>query len=290
MLAVIVNPMSGGGLGGRALQGVRTELQRRGLPFRVYETRGAGDAVRMAAGAFDEGAEGIVCIGGDGTIFEIVNGLAGRKTTLYFVPCGTGNDFVRMLALPKDPLEAFRVQLDGAPHDIDVGTVSGRYFLNVSGCGFDVDVLKEAGRFKRLGRGLLPYLFGLFAALRRFHPFDVEITCNGETYKGRSTIISVGNGAYFGGGMKPTPNARISDGLFELVRIDPVNRRKVIVLLSKFISGKHLSLPIAHATRCSEVVIRSKGMTVNLDGELIGMDCAEYKILPGALTVRAAEK
>ena len=290
MLLIIANPVSGSGAGASFLPAVEALLRERGVEFRSEKTARAGHATELADLAVREGFDGIVCLGGDGTIFEIVNGLRGRFMTLYFAPCGTGNDFVRMLDLPKDPLEALRVQLDGKPRAIDVGQVNDCYFLNVSGGGFDVEVLRQAGRFKKLGKGLLPYFLGILAALRLFRPLDIELTINGKTEKRAVTIISVGNGRYFGGGMKAVPHAEIGDGLFDVIVVDKVNRLAILRLLSKFISGRHTELPIAHEARCTALTIRCPGMTVNMDGELKQMDKAEYRILPGAAQVMASRK
>lgn len=285
MLTVIVNEQSGNGAGGKALAGIRAILEERKIPHRICATSGPGAATAIADEAVGRGENEIVCIGGDGTIFEVVNGIAGRFARLYFVPCGTGNDFVRTLKLPKDPLQAFRAQLDGEPRRIDTGRLNGYYFLNVSGSGFDVEVLRQAARFKKLGKGLLPYLLGIFAALRKFRPLPVEMTLDGRTEKREVTIFSVGNGRYFGGGMKAVPHAEIDDGLFDVVVADRLGRPAILKLLSKFIQGEHTALPQVHEWRARELTVRCPGMTVDIDGELIPMDEARYQLLPGALEI-----
>ena len=199
MLLIIANPVSGSGAGAQFLPRIEALLKECGVPFRSETTQRPGHASELADMAVREHMDGVVCLGGDGTVFEIVNGLKGRFMTLYFAPCGTGNDFVRMLNLPKDPVEALRLQLDGKPRPIDVGQVNDWYFLNVSGCGFDVEVLLQAERFKRFGKGILPYLMGIFAALGRFRPLQVEIKGENGTEKKEITIFSVGNGRYIGG-------------------------------------------------------------------------------------------
>lgn len=285
MLLIIANPISGSGAGAAALEKTRSLLDAESVSYRCETTRYPGHATELADMAIREDMDGIVCLGGDGTIFETVNGLAGRPMTLYFVPCGTGNDFTRMLNLPKDPIEALRAQLSGKPHAIDVGRVNDRYFLNVSGCGFDVEVLRQADRFKKLGKGLLPYLCGIIAALHRFRPLDIELTMDGRRESRAVTIISVGNGRYFGGGMMPVPHAKIDDGLFDVIFVDKVNRFTILRLLSKFIKGQHTDMPITHESRCKALTIRCPGMTVNMDGELLRMDEADYELLPGAVRV-----
>ncbi len=281
-----MNKTAGNGAGERVLAQTARLLEHRKIPYEIRATKGPGDAKRLADEALREGADEIVCIGGDGTISETVNGLAGRPALILFVPCGTGNDFVRMLKLPKDPLEALKLQLDGEEKRIDVGRVNDRYFLNISGAGFDTEVLRQAERFKRFGKGLIPYLFGLFAALKSFVPLKIEMRANGRTVRRTVTIFSVGNGRYLGGGMKAVPNARINDGLFDVILADRVGKLGILKFLSKYISGKHTSLPIIHEFRCRELTVHCPGMTVDIDGELAAMDTVHYEVLPGVLICR----
>ena len=285
-MRIIANETSGNGAGAAALAEVISILETRKIPFEVCTTIRPGYAADLAGEAIRNGEREIVGVGGDGTFSEIVDGLAGRSAVLYFVPCGTGNDFVKMLHLPKNPAEAFLAQLDGKPRLIDVGRVNDRCFLNVSGSGFDVEVLRQAARFKKFGSGLLPYLLGIFAALRQFRPLTVEMTAEGKTVRKQVTIFSVGNGSYIGGGMKAVPHAVIDDGLFDVVVADQMSKWAVPRLLGKFVAGKHTDLPLVHEWRCTELTVRCPGMTLDVDGELIPMDEAHYEILPGALEIR----
>ena len=286
MLYIIANETSGSGAGTAALKRVCALLQEKGIPYRAERTESPGHATRLADAAVSAGEKEIVCLGGDGTISEVIRGLAGRFVTLYFVPCGTGNDFVKVLNLPKDPIEALDAQLSCAPRKIDVGRLNETYFINVSGSGFDVEVLRQAARFKRLGKGLLPYLLGIFAALKSFRPLPVEITLDGKTEKTEVTIFSVGNGCYIGGGMKAVPHAVPDDGLFDVVIADRFSRPAILRMLTKFIPGKHTTLPGIREFRCREITFRCPGMVLDVDGELIPMDEARYELLPEALEIR----
>ena len=286
MYYIIANETAGSGAGAAVFGRVCSMLQEKGLPFRADRTESVGHATRLADAAAVAGETDIICIGGDGTLFEVVNGLAGRFVTLYFVPCGTGNDFVKVLNLPKDPLEALEAQLSGVPRKIDVGRLNQMHFINVSGSGFDVEVLRQAARFKKLGKGILPYLLGIFAALKNFRALPVEITADGKTEKTEVTIFSVGNGCYIGGGMKAVPHASPDDGLFDVVIAQKFSRPAILRMLTKFIPGKHTSLPGIREFRCREITFRCPGMVLDVDGELIPVDEAHYELLPGALGVR----
>lgn len=284
-LYIIANTIAGRNAGENILQDVKELLESRGIPYQAGVTEGKGHAAVLADRALSEGFSGILCIGGDGTVFEIVNGLAGRPARLYFVPCGTGNDFVRMLGLPGDPVRALEAQLDGKPGLIDVGQAGDYYFLNVSGGGFDTEVLRQAEHFKRFGKGIIPYFMGILAALKSFRSLDAELEIQGRTFRRRLTIFAVGNGRYYGGGMKAVPRAEINDGFFDVILADKVGRLRILRLLGSFISGKHTGLPEVREIRCRELTVRCPGMTVNLDGELVKMDRVHYKLLPGALEV-----
>ncbi len=284
MLQVIANKTAGNGAGASALEKVAGVLNERGLAYEIHLTEGKDHACVLADQALRAGNDEIVCLGGDGTFSEVVKGLDGRFATLFLIPCGTGNDFVRMLKLPSDPAEALSAQLDGTPRKIDLGMVNDTCFLNVSGAGFDVEVLRQAEHFKRFGKGILPYLMGIFASLKKFRPLEAEFVLeDGQRESRKVTIFSVGNGSFIGGGMKAVPNARIDDGLFDVVVADEMSRALIVILLAKFIKGRHIELAAVREWRCRELTVRCPGMVVEIDGELAAMDCAHYRLLPEAL-------
>ena len=288
MLTLVVNPIAGNGLAQRTHERVRALLESRGIEYRSFVTQAPGDAEALCRNLARDGAEAVAVLGGDGTLNEVVNGLALSDVTCLLVPCGTGNDFAKAMRLPKEPLAALEAQLSAAPGRIDLGRMNDRVFANVSGIGFDVEVLRQTVRFKRLGRGILPYLCGVIAALFRFSPLRARVAFDGgpETDM-RLTILSIGNGQYIGGGMKAVPDAVIDDGLLDAIAVEGIDSRlKIATLLPRFISGTHARLPLAHATRCKALTIHCPGMTVNLDGELIPCDVAKFVLLENALRVR----
>lgn len=287
MFVVIMNPTAGGGRSESICQGVCELLQLRAIPHRVEITESEGHATDLARAAALSGCKAIVAVGGDGTLCEIAAGLADRACALYFVPCGTGNDFVRVLNLPVNPIDALIAQLDGEEVHLDMATVNGRGFINVAGSGFDVDVLREVIRFKHVGKGLLPYLLGLISALKKFHSFRAELTLDtGEVLNEAFTIVSIANGRFFGGGMKVAPLAEVTDGLLDVMIIRGLPKFAVPFLLPLFITGLHAKIPaICRVRRCKRVKLTCPGMTFNMDGELYQMDEADIQILPGHLTI-----
>ena len=286
MYTVIVNPISGSGNALRQLPRIESALKERSIDYRVVQTQGHGDGTRLAEKAASEGVEGVIVVGGDGTLFDIVNGLRTSGVPLIFAPCGTGNDFIKSLSLPKDPVEAINVQLDAPLSRIDLCRMNDKYFLNVGGTGFDVEVLRNAEKYKTKYTGLMVYFHGLLDAIKSYQPIHAKVTIDGDAQDRSFAILSVGNGRYFGGGMRAVPDAVVDDGLFDVVIVKPVKKFMILPLIALFIKGKHVQMKLGKLYRCKKITIESPGMTVNMDGELYSYDAADFEILPGAVSVR----
>lgn len=286
MIAVVGNPISGRGNGTALGESVLVELERRGMQARLFMTEQEGDGARQTRMALDAGAEIVVCIGGDGTLSEVVGELAGRDIPLIIVPAGTGNDFARAFGLPKEPMEALRRQLDGRRTRIDLGAVNGRPFLNVSGSGFDVDVLRKAKEYRSVYPGGKAYRKAVGAVLGHHRAFEAELSVDGGPREHvYATIVEIANGRYIGGGMHVAPGARYDDGLFDVIVVGRVWSWAIPLLLPLFIMGVHVRLPIAKVLRARQATLRRAGMVVNIDGRLEAMDEARFEIMPGALLV-----
>ena len=287
MYTLIVNPTSGRGAAMKQLAKIESVLRERSLEYTIERAAKPMDAARIARAAAAGQSQGIIAVGGDGTLFEIINGMIGSDVPLLFVSCGTGNDFVRTLKLPKDPVEALKCQLDAPTGRIDVGKMNDFYFLNVAGTGFDVDVLRNAEKYKAKYTGLRTYLFGLFDAIRDFRPMTALVSFDdGPEEEVSFSILSIGNGRYIGGGMKAVPDAKLDDGLFDVVTVRPVSKPAIALLIALYIAGKHIAIGLGRLRRCRKLSIRHPGMTVNLDGELFSADSARFVLLPNALCVR----
>ena len=286
MYTVIVNPVSGSGNALRRLPQIESLLKERSIEYQVVQTQCHGDGKRLAENAVSEASEGVIVVGGDGTLFDIVNGLRASGIPLIFAPCGTGNDFVKSLPLPKDPIEAISAQLDAPPAKIDLCRMNDKYFLNVGGTGFDVEVLRNAEKYKEKYTGLAVYFHGLLDAIKSYKPIRAKVTIDGDAQDRSFAILSVGNGRYIGGGMRAVPDALVDDGLFDVVIVKPVKKFMILPLIALFIKGSHVRAKLGRLYRCRRITIECPGMTVNMDGELYPYDVADFEILPGAISVR----
>ncbi len=288
MYSIILNPVSGGGKASAKLPELEKLLREKNISYRIDKTECAGDAKRLAAKAVADKLTGVIAIGGDGTFSEVVNGIGESGLEMLFAPCGTGNDFMRMFKLPKDTIAAVKKQLDSPIRMIDIGKCNDRYFLNVTGCGFDVDVLLVADKYKETTSALGAYLRGAYSAIKNYRPMDITLSLDDEKEKKlQATVISVGNGGFIGGGMKAVPGASVDDGMFDVMVAGKVTRLSIYVLLMLFAAGKHpLIKKLVTMSRCRKIRIAGKGLHLEADGEIFACDDVTLSIVPGILRTR----
>jgi len=300
----IVNPQSDGGRTARRWPAVCAALRERIGDFETRRTRERGHASRLAYDAQREGADCLVVAGGDGTIGEVVHGLlaadVAQHCTIGILPLGSGGDFVRTLGV--DTLEAALDALaKGAVRSVDAGRVCfereagdtlERFFANEASCGLSAQVAAEvAGRHRRLG-GSLAFAHGALRAIAAFAPRAVRIEVDGRcVHDGPHTLVACSNGRYFGGGMHVAPEARVDDGLLDVVVGDAMTRTQLLGLLPRIYGGRHIGHPAVATHRGRRVRIEPAeedvSARVELDGEALGRVPAVCEVVPGALRVVA---
>jgi diacylglycerol kinase (ATP) len=300
---VIVNPRSGGGLSQRrwaALLGPLTD----GLgPVDVRFTEAKGDGRRIAREEATAGRVLIVAMGGDGTISEVADGIldAGGTSELGIIPRGTGGDFRRSLELDEDLCQAARRIRETPARLIDAGRVSfvgddgspaERHFVNIVSFGFSSDVARQANASsKRLG-GRVAFLSATVRSLVSYDNVDVVLSMDDQPERRMSVLLAaVGNGRFFGGGMKICPEALLDDGLFDLVTVGDLGRVGVMANIHRIYSGHHLTMKEVQGTRLRRLKVAPADSTTKIplevDGETPGHLPASFELLPGALRVRA---
>ena len=249
-------------------------------------TKAPGHATELAYAAAQSGVETVLAIGGDGTAVEVARGLIGTPAALGVIPAGTGNDFIKTLGLPKDPLAALDFVLAHPARDTDVGDVNGRLFLNEIGTGFDVTVLDFAQKAKRLFRGLLPYLYGVIRTLFHFRGIQLSYAMDGGEMVTKDVfVIAVANGGVIGGGIPIAPEAQADDGLLDVVVVNKIRFRNLPARLIGLMRGKILSFPETQFIRAKKVFFSADKMRVNIDGEVTDEASVEARLLPKALRI-----
>lgn len=302
MYHIIANPSAGRRKAKRSLQTVEKIFAERKIDYRVYETTREKEATELAAritggdvegltsqawkeaAAADGGvirqngeADGeteIVVVGGDGTLHEVLNGLAEpSRCRLGLIPSGTGNDFAEAAGIPLSAEKAALHILEGEAKETDFLNVGGIRCLNVGGLGMDVDVLVRCKRGKFF-KGKIKYLLSLLQSLFSFKGYDIELVVEGKSEKRRALIAVACNGTQIGGGIRICPASVIDDGKIDVMAVDCMGKREIVRAFSYLMKGKVLEYPAADHYLCERVrVVPAAPCTVQLDGELYdGLD------------------
>ena len=293
----IVNPAAGGGRTRKLLGGALERLRAGGLEVKVATSRAPGDATKIAADAYGRGIRNFIAVGGDGTSYEVVNGLypqalKSERPTLGFLPLGTGNSFLRDFS-DRGVDHAIESLLAHKSRPCDVMRLRHRegviYFINLLSMGFSADVATlRARRFSHWGE--LGYITSIFLTLARFNRRPLPVRAEGEgDFDRRSCLfLTFNNSKFTGGTMMIAPNADISDGQIEYVRWGPIGRLGLIRNLPGLYDGTHVEHPLAErkAVRSIEFNLDTPA-EVMVDGEVLTLHCEQLDVLPAALNIVA---
>jgi diacylglycerol kinase (ATP) len=298
----IVNPAAGGGRSRKMLGPALERLQRGGIRVEVAETQAAGDATRIAREAYLRGVRQFIGVGGDGTAYEIVNGLfpeagkaeanAEQRPTLAFLPLGTGNSFLRDFS-GRGVEHAIESLIARRSQGCDVLRLRHRggviHYINLLSVGFPADVATlRARRFS--GSGELGYVISIFLTLARFNrrPFPVRVEGQAGFDRRPCLFLTFNNSKFTGGTMMIAPKADVHSGLIEYVRWGPIGRLGLIRNLPGLYDGTHIEHPLAErkAVRRVEFDLDAP-VDVMVDGEVLTLHCEELDVLPRALDVVA---
>lgn len=260
-------------------------------------TKKSGDAERFARAAVRRGCSLVVSAGGDGTLNEVVNGIAkhAHDISVGIVPFGTGNDFARSLGLPNEFEAAIQIVKKGRRKAVDLVRVKSdriRYFVNVSAGGFSGLVDEKLTPEIKRSWGPLAYLRSAAAALPSLRAYETEVKLSGHKPLVCSSYnIIIGNGRYVAGGIPVAPKARLDDGLLDFILIPELPATEIAILVAQILIGKHLSNKSIVFHRASRVAVNSRpGMWFNVDGELVGNEPAVFEIMPRAIHFMVEKK
>lgn len=286
---LISNRVAGSGSAGAYIDRVKALMENRGVDFEIRETQYPGHATELAKAAVDEGFDVIVAVGGDGTLRETALSVVHTDRVLGLLPCGTGNDYARPLGIPTDAEAALDILLNGETRTVDAGMANNQIFFNIAGFGFDVDVLDYTEEFKpKCRNGETAYRLGCLKAVLGLKLRRSMLTFPDGTIERNVLMAAAGVGTHFGGGMNVLPESDMSDGLLDVCIAHDVKRIGVLKLLPKFIKGKHLGLKCITYRKATEVsVVCDPVSRIEVDGERMDGTPVTFRILPGALKVRA---
>jgi YegS/Rv2252/BmrU family lipid kinase len=285
---LIANPAAGRGRSNAAVLQVVELFKARGASFDLELTTAPEQAAEIARRSLPD-FDVIVALGGDGTVNEIAPAMLGTGTPLGIIPCGSGNDLIKSLGIPKDIEKAVDTVLHGGTRVIDAGRINDRYFVNGVGIGFDAAVNRESYEIDHSKRGLWLYICALARMLGRFDAVPVTITLNGRTMEEKIFLLTIGNGTTVGGGFKLTPHAEVDDGLLDVTIVRPLGVPALLWHLPKvFLGTIDRATRYARLERTARITVASSGqLPVHADGEIFeGQGSTlEIEIIPRALTV-----
>lgn len=261
----LVNPKAGRGLSSASFDQLRKLASRAGAGFVV--SRNAADLGEQARKAAAEGVERLLVAGGDGTMHHALQGLANTSCALGVIPVGTGNDLSGTLKIPPDLDVAVQRALTGAIRSIDLIQVGETYSVSYVGVGFDSETTEFANQVKII-KGPLIYPYSVIHTLATFQPPAMRIVHDEGVFEGRVMFTTLASLPRFGGGMQIAPQAKIDDGILDLVIVKEISRRALLAVFPKVYTGKHVGHPscLFYKTRRAEITI-DRPMTLYGGGE-----------------------
>jgi len=291
----VVNPAAGGGRCGRLVGPALAHLRSGGVAVSALETSAPGQAIEITRDAYARGYRKFIAVGGDGTSYEIVNGLfpcrnPAEPPTLAFLPLGTGNSFLRDFT-DRGVEHAMAALLEQRSQPCDVlrlrHSTGVIHYINLLSMGFAADVATLRSR-RFSGWGELGYQSAIFLTLARFRrrPFPLRVDEQGEIDRRPCLFLTFNNSKFTGGTMMIAPMAEVNDGLIEYVRWGPIGRIGLIRNLPTLYDGTHINHPLAERRTALRIdFVLEAPVDIMVDGEVLTLKCETLDVLPSALNI-----
>ncbi len=289
---IIFNPMAGQAATlQQELEGAAQVWRAAGWSVDMQPTQAAGDGTRLAREAAMAGYDLVAAAGGDGTINEIVNGLAGSETALTPLPIGTVNVWARELGLPMQPRATAEALLRGTIRRVDLGLAGERYFLLMAGVGFDAAVVMAVHAREKRRLGALAYVVRAVALAFAYGGTRAQITIDGDPLFGRVLMLVIGNTRLYGGVISITSEAIIDDGLLDVCLLRGRNWLRSLGQISSVLRRRQRADPQVEYRLAREVTISARRpLPIQVDGDYIGTTPMTFTIAPRALRVLLPER
>lgn len=287
----IINPVAGKGHAVKYTEQIQGLFKDTKEEYEIIVTKGPGDATKVVQAKTEKEPFIVYSIGGDGTLNEVLNGIANTKSVLAVIPSGSGNDFARTIYDNKEfNLKTFESIIKGKDIDIDLGLINDRYFLNISSIGVDAAIAEGAIVFKKnkFISGSLSYLLSLIKTVSTFKALNVTYIIDEKEFNEDLYLVAAANGSFYGGGIKIAPFADIGDGLLDIYVIRKPKFFKLFSYVIKVLKGEDIStLEEVRYLKGKNIKLESKKeIAVNIDGEIIISKEIDFKILPKSIKLR----
>lgn len=284
----IINPVAGKGNGLKLLPQIKEIFEESQEQYIVEITERPGHAEEIARSHAHNGRCRVYSLGGDGTLNEVLNGVAGTDSCIGIIPCGSGNDFIRSVIKEWNPEDILIRTVNGVESCVDIARVNEKYFINIASVGFDAEVVYNAGRFKKIPgiSGSLAYIIGIIVTVFKFGGCNLQIEIDNIKINKKLLLAAVANGRYYGGGMLPAPKAEIADGLLDICLVDTMKKIKILALFPRLIKGTHIHMKEVSFYKGKHIRIKSESsLSINIDGEILRGSEASFEIIPGGVSI-----
>lgn len=294
---VIINPTSGNGKAKKVWPKIKHLLKSHSFKFDFSFTKNAEDNVTLVYNAVNQNIKNIICVGGDGTIHNTVNGIMTQskfkssEIILGVIPVGTGNDWIKTHSISKEIEAAILTIKNGKTLVQDIGKIEFKnsvnkpiYFNNLAGIGYDGYVVSKVGKYKYLGA--ISYLLGSLSGLFSFKNFDVIVNAANKKYKARSLMVLIGLCKFSGGGMRLTNYSNYYNGVFDISLVKNLSKVDMLVNMTKLYNGKITEIKKVEDLKTNKLLVdvsSTKKLFVQADGELVGEGSFKVTMLPKAL-------
>jgi YegS/Rv2252/BmrU family lipid kinase len=285
-LKMIFNPMAGRGRARKQIGRALAYLRERGADVDCVPSASPADLTRIAAESSHGDWDRVVVCGGDGSLHLAVREFDLQRGTLGLLPLGSGDDFAKVLGIPRTLRTACDAILYGTVKEVDVATANGLRYLGVAGLGFDSEVAAYANENARFLRGSLIYLYAILRVLPRFTPRRVRLVTAEGTRAEEIMFAVVGNSRQYGGGIRITPDAQVDDGLLDLCLVHKTSRAELLKTLPRAYTGSHVKSPFVETARGTRFTFESEHpMEVYADGERLTRTPVTFGLSEGKLRI-----
>jgi len=289
----IINPTAGKGKTSGIIPQIEKIFKERKDEYAIEVTKYEGHATEIVREYTAKEKYRVYSVGGDGTLNEVLNGIANSTSSLAVIPSGTGNDFIKSISDDYRSEDILLRTIEGKEEAIDLAMVNGRYFINIASVGFDAEVVYNTIRFKKLPavKGKFAYILGILATLFTYRSRNLNIDIDGSKLNVKATLLAVANGNCYGGGMLVAPKAKINDGEFEVCIVKHLSKLKIARLFPLLIRGEHETMDVVTMLKGKKIkVISDEEIALNVDGEIDKIKEVEFEILPGKIEVVIPKK
>lgn len=279
----IVNPKAGKGKAIQLIPEIKNAFKNSSEEFIIELTEKEGHATELVKNYVNKENYRVYAVGGDGTLNEVLNGMANTESCLGVIPSGSGNDFIKSICKEKLSKDIVKSTINGKLKMIDLAKVDDRYFINISSVGIDAEVVDNAKALKKYPfiSGKLAYILSAIITIFKYKYKSMELIIDDKKLTLKNTLIAFANGKYYGGGMKVAPEADVEDGFFDICAISKLSRIKMLALFPKLIKGVHSQVKEVSFYKGKKVIMSSEQeIIINVDGEIIKSRRVIFEIIP----------